>query len=202
MTTAVSIRKQAAHEGVSSTLIHRWRKRGMPADLEGGSIWRKRHTARRTPAPRPPAPPETADTEARELSERPEAIVIGEAACEETLLALRRAVRHCEAKVRACDADGNDQLGRQWTQTFQMLAARQTALEERLRDILERDGKTMSYDAAELTYRRVLTDIRQKLLSAPAALAAQLNPSDPLHAQSVMEGWLKILFKSIYEGQA
>jgi hypothetical protein len=32
-------------------------------------------------------------------------------------------------------------------------------------------------------------------LAAPAALAAQLNPNDPIHAQGIMENWIRLLFK-------
>lgn len=201
---AVSIRQQAKHEGVSSTLIHRWRKRGMPADLEAGNIWRKRNAPRRFTASRHPTSStgtEAADLEARELAERPEEIVTGEASCKRTLESLRKAVIHCECKVAACDEAGDEAGGQSWARVFQMLAARQVALEERLRSILEQDKKTMSFEAAEHTFRRVLSDIRQKILAAPAALAAQLNPADPLHAQAVMEGWIKALFKSIHQGQ-
>jgi hypothetical protein len=86
-------------------------------------------------------------------------------------------------------------MARQWVQTLNNIIMRQAAMEDRLRDILERDGKTMSVEAAERTYRQVFTDLRQKLLAAPAALAAQLNPNDPIHAQGIMENWIRLLFK-------
>jgi hypothetical protein len=218
---AVSIREQARHEGVSPSLICRWRKRGMPHDLEGGSIWRQRNAARggsrpatapvtaprvETPAPPAPAPqapeePEDPDAtkQAVELAERPEEIVVGERSCQETLKALRSSRQYCQSRIAACHNRGDEAMARQWVQTLQAIAARQTGMEDRLRDILERDAKTMSVEAAERTYRQVFTDLRQKLLAAPAALAAQLNPNDPIHAQGIMENWVRLLFKETHE---
>jgi hypothetical protein len=192
----------------------------MPADLEGGSIWRQRNAARAgsrlAPAPAPaarPEPPAAAPTPAEEpedaeatkqaveLAERPEEIVVGEKSCQETLRALRSSRQYCQSRIAACHNRGDEAMARQWVQTLQAIAARQTGMEDRLRDILERDGKTMSVEAAERTYRQVFTDLRQKLLAAPAALAAQLNPNDPIHAQGIMENWVRLLFKETHEGQ-
>jgi hypothetical protein len=220
--TGVSVRQQAAHEGVSPSLIHRWRKRGMPADLEAGSEWRKRNAARsanRSSTPRPPAQekpapasksPPPADPEpdedpkatkqAEALAERPEEIVVGERSCQETLKALRSSRQYCQSRIAACHNRGDEAMARQWVQTLQAIAARQTGMEDRLRDILERDGKTMSLEAATRVHRSVFSDLRQKLLAAPAALAAQLNPNDPPHAQGILENWMRLLFKGIHEG--
>jgi hypothetical protein len=190
----------------------------MPADLEGGSIWRQRNAARAgsrlAPAPAPAARPEPtaaaptpaeepedaeATKQAVELAERPEEIVVGEKSCQETLRALRSSRQYCQSRIAACHNRGDEAMARQWVQTLQAIAARQTGMEDRLRDILERDGKTMSVEAAERTYRQVFTDLRQKLLAAPAALAAQLNPNDPIHAQGIMENWVRLLFKETHE---
>ena len=66
--------------------------------------------------------------------------------------------------------------------------------------IIERDKATISVSAAERTYRGVFQDIRQKLLAAPAALAARLNPQDPPHALGILEEYLqKTVFREIYE---
>jgi hypothetical protein len=222
-TAEVSVREQARHEGVSPSLIHRWRKRGMPADLEGGSLWRQRNAARGgsrpaaapvaaprvetppapTPAPQAPEEPEDPDAtkQAVELAERPEEIVIGERSCQETLKALRSSRQYCQSRIAACHKRGDEAMARQWVQTLNNIVSRQAAMEDRLRDILERDAKTMSVEAAERTYRQVFSDLRQKLLAAPAALAAQLNPNDPIHAQGIMENWVRLLFKETYEGQ-
>ena len=60
-------------------------------------------------------------------------------------------------------------------------------------------GKTMTTEAAKRSFRTVFSELRQKLVAAPAALAAQLNPQDPHHAQGVMENYIRSLFKETYE---
>jgi hypothetical protein len=222
--TAVSVRQQAAHEGVAPSLIHRWRKRGMPADLEAGSLWRQRNAARsasRPSTPRPPAtekpapapkspPPTVPDPEPDEgpeatkqaeiLAERPEEIIVGERSCLDALKAVRSSRRYCESRITACHQRGDEAMAQKWVQTLNAIVTRQQLLEERFRDIMERDGKTMSVEAATRIHRSVFSDLRQKLLAAPAALAAQLNPNDPPHAQGILENWMRLLFKGIYEG--
>lgn len=224
MNTAVSVRQQAAHEGVAPSLIHRWRKRGMPADLEAGSIWRQRNAARsagrpstprppatETPAPAPksPPPPPTPATEPDEdpeatrqaevLAERPEEIIVGERSCLDALKAVRSSRQYCQSRIAACHQRGDEAMAQKWVQTLNGIVTRQQLLEERFRDIMERDGKTMSVEAAIQVHRSVFSDLRQKLLAAPAALAAQLNPNDPPHAQGILENWMRQLFKGIHE---
>ena len=224
MNTAVSVRQQAAHEGVAPSLIHRWRKRGMPADLEAGSLWRQRNAARsasRPSTPRPPAtekpapaaksppPPPTPATEpdedpeatrqAETLAERPEEIIVGERSCLDALKAVRSSRQYCQSRIAACHQRGDEAMAQKWVQTLNGIVTRQQLLEERFRDIMERDGKTMSVEAATQVHRSVFSDLRQKLLAAPAALAAQLNPNDPPHAQGILENWMRQLFKGIHE---
>ena len=225
MNTGISVRQQAAHEGVAPSLIFRWRKRGMPADLEAGSEWRKRNAARsanRPSTPRPPsqekhesssqAPPPapTPDPEPNEdpeatklaetLAERPEEIIVGERSCLDALKAVRSSRQYCQSRIAACHNRGDEAMAQKWVQTLNAIVTRQQLLEERFRDIMERDQKTMSVEAATRVHRSVFSDLRQKLLAAPAALAAQLNPNDPPHAQGILENWMRLLFKGIHEG--
>jgi hypothetical protein len=224
--TAVSVRQQAAHEGVAPSLIHRWRKRGMPAELEAGSEWRKRNAARgvsRPATPRPPAPegpapapkaappaaapePDTdedpeATRQAETLAERPEEIVIGEKSCLDALKAVRSSRQYCQSRIAACHNRGDEAMAQKWVQTLNAIVTRQQLLEERFRDIMERDGKTMSVETATRVHRSVFSDLRQKLLAAPGSLAAQLNPNDPPHAQGILENWVRLLFKGIHENE-
>jgi hypothetical protein len=90
---------------------------------------------------------------------------------------------------------GDIEASRRWAQTHQQYIAKQVAYERQLRDLMERDGKTMQVEDAERTYRQVFSDLRQKLVAAPAALSAQLNPNDPIHAQGIMENWIRMLFR-------
>jgi hypothetical protein len=218
----VSVREQAAHEGVAPSLIHRWRKRGMPADLDAGSEWRKRNAARGTRKPAAPqasaakpAPPSSEpliatappiieedpaeSKQAQDLAERPEEIVIGERSCFDALKAVRSSRHYCQSRIAACHHRGDEAMAQRWVQILNGIVARQQFLEDRFRDILERDGKTMSVEAAQRVHRTVFSDLRQKLVAAPAALAAQLNPNDPPHAQGILENWIRLLFKGIYE---
>jgi hypothetical protein len=222
--TGVSVRQQASHEGVAPSLIFRWRKRGMPADLEAGSIWRQRNAARsagRPSTPRPPAPekpapaakspppPPALDPEpdedpeatkqAETLAERPEEIIVGERSCLDALKAVRSSRQYCQSRIAACHNRGDEAMAQKWVQTLNAIVTRQQLLEERFRDIMERDQKTMSLEAATSVHRSVFSDLRQKLLAAPGALAAQLNPNDPPHAQGILENWMRQLFKGIHE---
>jgi hypothetical protein len=66
--------------------------------------------------------------------------------------------------------------------------------------LLERDGVTIQVPEAEARYRAVLLDIKTIVSAMPAALAAKVNPQDPVLAQKALEEWRdKTLFKSIYE---
>jgi hypothetical protein len=197
--------------GVAPTQVQRWRKRGMPASAEAGDIWRKNNTTRQpspnragpqSAPPKPTPPPTPADPDEQAvvaMAERPEEIIEGEEACRETLKSLRHARRFCEERMRDTFSRGDEAMSRQWTQTLNALAVRQIAMEDRLRTILERDGRTMSVEAAEHTFRGVVNDLRQRLLAAPAALAAQVNPNDPTHAQAILENYVRSLFKQAYD---
>jgi hypothetical protein len=196
----------------------------MPAELEAGSIWRKRNAARsanRPSTPRPPAtenpepapkfspPPPTLDPELEEdpkatkeaetLAERPEEIIVGERSCLDALKAVRSSRQYCQSRIAACHNRGDEAMAQKWVQTLNAIVTRQQLLEERFRDIMERDQKTMSIEAATSVHRSVFSDLRQKLLAAPGALAAQLNPNDPPHAQGILENWMRQLFKGIHE---
>lgn len=196
----------------------------MPAELESGSEWRKRNAARgvsrsstpRSPAlekssfaskPEPLAPANEPDAEedpeatkqAQEFAERPEEIVVGERSCLDALKAVRSSRQYCQSRIAACYKRGDEAMSQKWVQTLNVIVTRQQFLEERFRDIMERDGKTISVETAARVHRGVFADLRQKLLAAPGALAAQLNPNDPPHAQGILENWVRLLFKGIYE---
>lgn len=216
---AASVREQARHESVAPSLIHRWRKRGMPADLEEGSVWRGRNATRR--AGRPVATEERAvpvpaaepivedeeDPQATKLavdlaeSERPEEVITSEASCKEMLRAQRSSRQYCASRIAACHKRGDEAMAQRWTQIMNAIMPKQKDTERDLFDLLERAGKTMTVDAAERSYRTVFSELRQKLVAAPAALAAQLNPQDPHHAQGVMESYVRSLFKDTYANQ-
>jgi transposase-like protein len=219
---AASVREQARHEGVSPSLIHRWRQRGMPHDLEGGSVWRARNATRRagrapSPATAPQSPPAPVQADpapemspeveedpeatklAVELAERPEEVITSEASCKEMLRAQRSSRQYAAGRIAACHKRGDEAMAQRWTQIMNNIIPKQKDTERDLLDLLERTGKTMTTEAAKRSFRTVFSELRQKLVAAPAALAAQLNPQDPHHAQGVMENYVRSLFKETYE---
>lgn len=193
----------------------------MPHDLETGSVWRARNAARRTqrvdapPAPadaRPrvendPAPELAPEVEedpdatkaALEIAERPEEVITCEASCKEMLRAQRSSRQYCAGRIAACHKRGDEAAAQRWTQIMNNIIPKQKDTERDLLDLLERTGKTMTTDAAKRSFRGVFAEIRQKLVAAPASLAAQLNPQDPHHAQGVLENYIRSLFKETYE---
>lgn len=193
----------------------------MPHDLEGGSVWRARNAARRAMKPNAPARPPvmTAPVEADpapelapeieedpdatkmavELAERPEEVITSEASCKEMLRAQRSSRQYCAGRIAACHKRGDEAAAQRWTQIMNNIIPKQKDTERDLLDLLERTGKTMTTDAAKRAFRTVFSELRQKLVAAPAALAAQLNPQDPHHAQGVMENYVRSLFKETYE---
>jgi hypothetical protein len=82
------------------------------------------------------------------------------------------------------------------------VSAKQVVYERQLRDLMERDRKTMQIEDAERIFRSVLQDVRTIAAAMPAALAAKVNPQDPVLAQKLLEEWRdKTLFKVIYENR-
>ena len=190
----------------------------MPPQLEAGSEWRRRNIvsrSKRGASPEPatlepadeqqplaPAPAQAlspTEQEVINLAERPEEIIEGEESCRDALKAARSSRRFAQSRIVACHQNGDEAMAQRWVQILNQLLGRQQLLEQGFRDILERDKKTMTASAAKRAYEGVFHDLRQKLLAAPAALAAQLNPNDPLHAQGILENWVRLLFKGIYE---
>ena len=145
--------------------------------------------------------PDPTEAEALAIADQPEDIVRGTEECRAALVAVRKVRKFCQDKAEACSARGDEGMSRQWVQTLQAVLARQAGLEDRFREILERDKTTISIAAAERTYRSVFQDVRQKLLAAPASLAARINPQDPPHAMAMLEEYLqKTVFREVYEG--
>lgn len=196
----------------------------MPADLEEGSQWRARNAIRGTrrpqaqsaapvaastpvPAQEPPPTDLVGEIEedpeatklAVELAERPEEVITSEASCKEMLRAQRSSRQYCAGRIAACHKRGDEAMAQRWTQIMNNIIPKQKDTERDLLDLLERTGKTMTTDAAKRSFRTVFSELRQKLVAAPAALAAQLNPQDPHHAQGVMENYVRSLFKETYE---
>jgi formate dehydrogenase maturation protein FdhE len=134
-----------------------------------------------------------------ELAERPEEVITSEASCKEMLRAQRSSRQYAAGRIAACHKRGDEAMAQRWTQIMNNIIPKQKDTERDLLDLLERTGKTMTTEAAKRSFRTVFSELRQKLVAAPAALAAQLNPQDPHHAQGVMENYVRSLFKETYE---
>ena len=128
-----------------------------------------------------------------------EEVITSEASCKEMLRAQRSSRQYCAGRIAACHKRGDEAMAQRWTQIMNNIIPKQKDTERELLDLLERTGKTMTTEAAKRSFRTVFSELRQKLVAAPAALAAQLNPQDPHHAQGVMENYIRSLFKETYE---
>jgi hypothetical protein len=179
----------------------------MPIDsIEAAQSWYQRNGRSRIasqPRPAPSPTPVEISTENEEAPEPAEPEPVAEPTktftdtdnCREALNEQRQLRKHAAAQVARLHHSGDIEASRRWAQTHQQYIAKQVAYERQLRDLMERDGKTMQVEDAERTYRQVFSDLRQKLVAAPAALSAQLNPNDPIHAQGIMENWIRMLFR-------
>jgi len=179
----------------------------MPIDsIEAAQSWYQRNGRSRIasqPRPAPSPTPVESSTENEDPPEPAEPEPVAEPTktftdtdnCREALNEQRQLRKHAAAQVARLHHSGDIEASRRWAQTHQQYIAKQVAYERQLRDLMERDGKTMQVEDAERTYRQVFSDLRQKLVAAPAALSAQLNPNDPIHAQGIMENWIRMLFR-------
>jgi hypothetical protein len=122
--------------------------------------------------------------------------------CREALNEQRQLRKHAAAQVARLHHSGEIEASRRWAQTHQQYLAKQVVYERQLRDLMERDRRTMQVEDAERAFRTVLQDVRTITSSMPAALAAKVNPQDPMLAQKLLEEWRdKTLFKAIYENR-
>lgn len=122
--------------------------------------------------------------------------------CREALNEQRQLRKHSAAQVARLHHSGDIEASRRWTQTHQQYFGRQAAYEKQVRDLMERDKITMRFEDAERAFREILQDVRTIATAMPSALAAKVNPQDPLLAQKLLEEWRdKTLFRSIHENK-
>jgi len=196
--------------GISHAAVGKLKKRGMPSDsVDDAREWRR---TRLNPNRRKNVPGEPVATTAlnnsspsqeqvEQVSNETE-LQTDRKACREALQEAREMRRYARAMVGRSNQEGDPESARRWTTLHQQLLARQAPLEVRYRDLLARDRVTILYSEAEATFRNILQDIRVLSSSMPDALAAKVNPADPLHAKRILEEWRdKTLFKRIYGNQ-
>lgn len=202
---ALTHRAMAKAIGLTPGQVCKLAKKGMPLDSpEAATSWRERHIGahvNRSTKPPKPAPSLEEDAEAKhveELAELPFEQITNTDNCRHALQESRDARRFAWKKVKDLDAAGQLEDSRKWMQTHQQMLLRQSNLEEQFRNLIERDGETISYRDAEARYRSFLNDIRVICMAMPSALAAKVNPTDPPHAQKILEEWRNdVLFKTL-----
>jgi hypothetical protein len=216
----MTVRQLASGLGLSVKGAHSSIKRGMPThDLEAARSWRQRNGRSKLTSPAkvtaalasPPAitapaqPPEVIDAmnrRAEEAIEEPVKTFTDTDSCREALNEQRQLRKHAAAQVARLHHSGDIEASRRWSQTHQQYSAKQLTYERQWRDLLERDRRTIQIEDADRTFRAVLQDVRTLAASMPAALAAKVNPQDPVLAQKLLEEWRdKTLFKAIYENR-
>jgi hypothetical protein len=203
---AMTHRAMAQAIGLTAGQVCKLAKKGMPLDSpESAAAWRNRHigahTSRPASPPPKPAPLIEEDPEAKhveELANLPFEEITNTENCRDALQESRDARRFAWKKVKDLDATGQLEDSRKWMQTHQQMLLRQGNLEEQFRNLIERDGETISYRDADTRYRSFLNDIRVICMAMPSSLASKVNPTDPPHAQKIMEEWRNdVLFKTL-----
>lgn len=68
-------------------------------------------------------------------------------------------------------------------------------------EIEEKSGRLVEMAEAEKLIRDILVPIREVMLSAPALLAARVNPTDPDLARGQLEQWVDDKLRSVREAE-
>lgn len=217
----VTVRKLAAALNITPAGAHKCIKRGMPSDsVEAAQSWYRTNGRSRmalSPAKviaaeaaasaitAPVQPPEVIaemNRRAEEAMEQPVKQHTETDSCREALNEQRQLRKHAAAQVARLHHAGEIEASRRWAQTHQQYISKQVVYERQLRDLMERDRRTMQVEDAERAFRSVLQDVRTIVASMPAAMSAKVNPQDPVLAQKLLEEWRdKTLFKAIYENR-
>jgi hypothetical protein len=216
----MTVRKLAAALNLTPAGAHKCVKRGMPSDsVEAAQSWYRTNGRSRSFSPAkviaaeavasaitaPVQPDEIIDAmnrRAEEAIEEPVKQHTETDSCREALNEQRQLRKHAAAQVARLHHSGDIEASRRWAQTHQQYLAKQVVYERQLRDLMERDRRTMQVEDADRAFRTVLQDVRTITSSMPAALAAKVNPQDPMLAQKLLEEWRdKTLFKAIYENR-
>jgi hypothetical protein len=216
----MTVRSLAAALGITPAGAHKCIRRGMPTDsAESAQSWYRTNGRQKTFMPAkahivaaetsaitaPVQAPEIIDAmnrRAEESVEEPVKQHTDTDNCREALNEQRQLRKHAAAQVARLHHSGDIEASRRWAQTHQQYLSKQVIYERQLRDLMERDKRTMQVEDAERVFRSVLQDVRTLAAAMPAAMAAKVNPQDPVLAQKLLEEWRdKTLFKVIYENR-
>ena len=215
----MTIRQLAKALELSTNGAYKCVQRGMPTEsIEAAQAWRQKNGRKGMPsaasiaaasvvatitAPsQPPDVIEEMNRKAEEAASEPAKIFTDTDNCREALNEQRQIRKHAAAQVARLHHSGDIEASRRWAMTHQQYLAKQVAYERQLRDLMERDRKTIQVEDAERTFRNELQDVRMNVSAMPAAMAAKVNPQDPILAQKLLEEWRdKTFFKIIYENK-
>lgn len=181
--------------GISKQAVQKLARRGMPlTSPELARAWRARNTRSLVSPPRPPTPEsimETLDDEEGGGAQDADGI-------RDNLALLARLREAAAERYESALAAGEDDNARKWGALLLALAQRGAETESKLRRIREQDGETLTFNEAREVFGKILTEIKVLLTSMPAAMAAQVNPQDPVHAQRALEGWRDSMFRKLH----
>jgi hypothetical protein len=182
----MSVRELAAGLGLSHTAVHKNIKAGMPSDsVESAKKWREENIQKVAEVEDAPTPVDEVLTDTE--------------SCKEALLEARQMRKFAKGMAAMSQKNGDSEAARKWITTHQQMLARQASIESQYRAILERDAVTVTIEEAEAQLRGILKEIKIIMTAMPASLAEQVNPTDPLHALTVLEDWRdNVFFASLY----
>ena len=185
--------------GITKQAVQKLVRRGMPlTSPELARAWRARNTRSQVSPPRPPTPEsimETLDDEEGGGAQDADGI-------RDNLALLARLREAATERYESALAAGEDDNARRWGALLLALAQRGAETESKLRRIREQDGETLTFNEAREVLGKILTEIKVLISAMPAAMAAQVNPADTIHAQRALEVWRDSMFRKIHGAES
>jgi hypothetical protein len=185
--------------GITKQAVQKLARRGMPlTSPELARAWRARNTRSQVSPPRPPTPEsimETLDDEEGGGAQDADGI-------RDNLALLARLREAATERYESALAAGEDDNARKWGALLLALAQRGAETESKLRRIREQDGETLTFNEAREVLGKILAEIKVLISAMPAAMAAQVNPADSVHAQRALEGWRDSMFRKIHGAES
>jgi transcriptional regulator with XRE-family HTH domain len=181
--------------GITKQAVQKLARRGMPTSSpELARAWRARNTRSQVSPPRPPTPESIMDA----LDEEEGGGAQDADGIRDNLALLARLREAATERYESALSAGEDDNARKWGALLLALAQRGAETESKLRRLREQDGETLTFNEAREAFGKILMEIKTLLTSMPAAMAAQVNPADSLHAQRALEGWRDSVFRKLH----
>jgi transcriptional regulator with XRE-family HTH domain len=185
--------------GITKQAVQKLARRGMPTSSpELARAWRARNTRSQVSPPRPPTPESIMDA----LDEEEGGGAQDADGIRDNLALLARLREAATERYESALSAGEDDNARKWGALLLALAQRGAETESKLRRLREQDGETLTFNEARAVFGKILTEIKVLLTSMPAAMAAQVNPADSLHAQRALEGWRDSVFRKLHGAES